>query len=108
MQSSNKLFEDFARLAGGALSAAAAVREEMAALARQQLDRLLAEMQLVTREEFDAVRDMAARAREEQERLELRVAALEEAHGQAGGAVRSAAPRKPRRRPAAGPGNTAG
>lgn len=99
MQSSNKLFEDFARLAGGALSAAAAVREEMAALARQQLDRLLADMQLVTREEFEAVREMAARAREEQERLELRVAALEEALGQAGGAA--AARRPPRRRPQA-------
>lgn len=78
MSSQNRLFEDLARVAGGAASTLAGIRQEVEALARQQVERLLGELDLVTREEFDAVRAMAAKARAEQEALEKRVAALEE------------------------------
>lgn len=79
MQTDNRLFEDLARLAGGAMGAAAGLRAEFEGLMRQQLDRWLAGMDLVRREEFDAVQAMAAKARAEQEALAARVAALEAA-----------------------------
>ena len=77
MQTDNRLFDDLARLAGGAMGAAAGLRAEFEGLMRQQLDRLLAGMDLVRREEFDAVQAMAAKARTEQEALAARVEALE-------------------------------
>ncbi len=76
--SQNKIFEDLARVAGGAMNTLAGLRGEFEALARQQMERLLAELDLVPREEFDAVQAMAAKARAEQEALAKRVAALEE------------------------------
>lgn len=79
MQTDNRLFDDLARLAGGAMGAAAGLRAEFEGLMRQQLDRWLAGMDLVRREEFDAVQAMAAKARAEQEALAARVAALEAA-----------------------------
>jgi BMFP domain-containing protein YqiC len=79
MQTDNRLFDDLARLAGGAMGAAAGLRAEFEGLMRQQLDRWLAGMDLVRREEFDAVQAMAAKARAEQEALAVRVAALEAA-----------------------------
>ena len=79
MQTDNRLFDDLARLAGGAMGAAAGLRAEFEGLMRQQLDRLLAGMDLVRREEFDAVQAMAAKARTEQEALAARVEALEAA-----------------------------
>jgi len=77
MQTRNKLFDDAARLAGGAVGTFAGVRREMESLARQQFERLLSSMDLVTREEFDAVREMAVKARTEQEAMAIRLAALE-------------------------------
>ena len=71
------IFEDIAKLAGSAASTLAGFRDEVETLVRQQLERLLAEMKVTPREEFEAVRDMAAKARAEQEKLEKRVAALE-------------------------------
>ena len=53
------------------------MRGEVEALVRQQIRRLLGDMELVNREEFEAVKAMAAKAREEQERLEARIATLE-------------------------------
>ena len=79
MQTDNRLFDDLARLAGGAMGAAAGLRAEFEGLMRQQLDRWLTGMDLVRREEFDAVQAMAAKARTEQEALAARVAALEAA-----------------------------
>lgn len=79
MQTDNRLFDDLAKLAGGAMGAAAGLRAEFEGLMRQQLDRLLAGMDLVRREEFDAVQAMAAKARAEQEGLTARVDALEAA-----------------------------
>lgn len=79
MQSRNRFFDDAARVAGGAAGTFAGIKREVDALVRQQLERMLAGMDLVPREEFDAVRDMAAKARDEQERLAERVAELEKA-----------------------------
>jgi len=79
MQSNNRLFEDAAKLAGGALGALSGVRRELEALVQQQFERLLARMDLVTRDEFEAVKAMAAVAREENEKLSARLDALESA-----------------------------
>ncbi len=77
MQSRNKFFDDAAKVAGSAAGAFAGIRREMETLARQQLERMLASMDLVTRDEFDAVREMAVTARAEQETLLARIADLE-------------------------------
>ena len=79
MQVDNRLLDDLARLASGALGSLAGLKEEIDALIRQRLERLLADMELVQREEFDAVKTLAANARAAQEALEVRVAELEEA-----------------------------
>src|SRR5260221_4234649 len=77
MQTDNPLLDDLARVASGALGALAGMRGEIEARIRDQLERVLARMDMVTREEFDAVRAMAAKARGEQERLLQRIAVLE-------------------------------
>lgn len=77
MQTRSRIFDDLARVANGALSAAAGVRAEIEQLVRQQLERFLADRDLVTREEFDAVEAMAAKARAQQEALAARITALE-------------------------------
>jgi BMFP domain-containing protein YqiC len=77
MQSQNRFFDDLARVANGAMGALSGVRGDIEARFRDQLERVLAGMDLVTREEFEAVKAMAAKAREEQEELQRRVAALE-------------------------------
>jgi BMFP domain-containing protein YqiC len=79
MQTQNRLFDDLARVAGGAFSTVAGLRTEIEDLVKQRLERLLADMDHVPREEFDAVRVMAEKARLEQEALQKRVEALEEA-----------------------------
>lgn len=77
MQTSNRFFDDLAKMASGAMSAAAGVREEFEQMIRQQFERFLGEHDLVTYEEFAAVRDQAAAARAAQEKLEKRISALE-------------------------------
>jgi BMFP domain-containing protein YqiC len=77
MQMDSRIFDDFARVAGGALNAFGTLRSEFEAQLRQQLERLLGQMDLVPREEFEAVKEMAANARREQAELVRRVAALE-------------------------------
>jgi len=77
MQTRNRLLDDAARIAGGAVSTLAGAKREIEALVRQQLERMLASLDLVTRDEFDAVKEMAAKARSEQEALTDRLAALE-------------------------------
>ncbi len=81
MDSRNRVFDDAARVAGGAMGALAGVRRELETLVRHQIDRILSNMDVVSRDEFEAVREMAVNARREQERLEERVAALEAALG---------------------------
>jgi BMFP domain-containing protein YqiC len=77
MQSQNRFFDDIARVAGGAAGALSGVRGEIESRLRGQLERILAGMDLVSREEFEAVKAMAANARMEQEDLQRRLAELE-------------------------------
>ena len=77
MQTQNRLLDDLARVATSALGVAAGMRAELEARLRDQFERVLSGMDLVTREEFDAVKAMAAKARAEQEDLAARLAALE-------------------------------
>jgi BMFP domain-containing protein YqiC len=77
MQVDNKLLDDLARVASGALGAFSTLREEAEAQMRQQFERILSRMDMVSREEFDAVKAIAVKAREEQEILAARLAALE-------------------------------
>ena len=77
MQTSNRILDDLARVANGAVSTLTGVKGEIDALVRQRIERLLVDADLVPRDEFEAVKAMAAEARAEQERLAKRVAALE-------------------------------
>lgn len=77
MQSQNRLLDDLARVATGAAGAVAGMRGEVETRLRDQFERILGRMNLVRREEFDAVQAMAAKARSAQDALEKRVAALE-------------------------------
>ncbi len=81
-QTRSRLFDDFSRLMTDAAGLAGGARREVETLARSQIERLMAGMDVVSREEFDAVRDMAALARAENEKLEARIAALEAKLGQ--------------------------
>ncbi len=77
MQTSNRILDDLARVANGAISTLVGIKNEIDALVRQRIERLLNDADVVPRKEFDAVKAMAAKARTEQERLEIRIAALE-------------------------------
>ena len=77
--SQNRIFDDFARLMADASEVAQGVRREAETAMKSQLERLLAAMDVVTREEFEAVKQMAARACDDNEKLSQRVAALEAA-----------------------------
>jgi BMFP domain-containing protein YqiC len=88
MQTQNRFFDDLARMAGGTLGLLTGLRTEVESMVRQQLQRLLGDMQLVSREEFEAVKEMAAKARMEQEIAEKRLAALESALASKGAAPR--------------------
>lgn len=77
MQTSNRILDDMAKVASGAVSAVTGVKGDADNFLRRHVEKLLNEMDLVTREEFDAVKAMAANARSEQEKLEARVAELE-------------------------------
>jgi hypothetical protein len=76
-QTSNRIFDEFARLMNDAAGVASGVRREFDTLFRTQADRVLRDLDLVRREEFEAVKDMARLAREQNEALEARIAALE-------------------------------
>jgi BMFP domain-containing protein YqiC len=76
-QTSNRLLDEFAKLMTDMAGVAQGVRREVETAFRSQAERFLADMDLVQREEFDAVREMAALARNENEALKKRVAALE-------------------------------
>jgi BMFP domain-containing protein YqiC len=84
MQTQNRFLDDLARVATGAMGAVTGMRGEVETRMREQFERILGRMNLVRREEFDAVEAMAAKARAAQEALEKRVAALEAKLGIAG------------------------
>jgi BMFP domain-containing protein YqiC len=73
----NRILDDLAKVAAGALGGAASVKQEVEARLRHQFERILANMEVVSRDEFEVVKAMAAKARSEQEALAARVAALE-------------------------------
>ncbi|MEM9031660.1 MAG: accessory factor UbiK family protein [Pseudomonadota bacterium] len=79
MQSRNKILEDVSQLMTNAMGVAQGAREEAETAMKGWIDRWLAERDFVTREEFDAVRAMAQKAREENEALKVRIDTLESA-----------------------------
>ena len=99
MQSQNRFFDDLARVASGALGTLSGVKTEVETRLREQLERVLAGMDLVSRDEFEAVKAMAAKARSEQEDLAHRLAELESK-------LAAASSRKTAERPAAAPGSS--
>ncbi|HEY3778309.1 MAG TPA: accessory factor UbiK family protein [Rhizomicrobium sp.] len=77
MQTDNPFLDGLARFFTDAAGAAQSLRTEIDTFVRQQFERLVADMDFVPREEFEAVKAMAAKARAENERLEIRLATLE-------------------------------
>jgi BMFP domain-containing protein YqiC len=76
-QTNNRFFDEIGRLMNDAAGAAQGVKREVDTVMRNQAERILRDLDLVKREEFDAVKDMARLAREENEVLKGRIAALE-------------------------------
>ena len=76
-QTSNRFFDEIGRLMNDATGVAQGMRREFDTLFRTQAERMLRELDVVTREDFEAVREMAQLAREENEALKARIAALE-------------------------------
>jgi BMFP domain-containing protein YqiC len=83
-QTTNRFFDEVARLMNDAAGVASGVRREFDTMFRNQAERWLRDLDLVKREEFEAVKEMARLAREENEALKLRVAALEAKLGSGG------------------------
>ncbi|MEN3974626.1 accessory factor UbiK family protein [Emcibacter sp. SYSU 3D8] len=88
MQTENRILNDLGKLATGAAGVFQSLREEVETMVRQRLERAIADLDVVTRDEFEAVKEMAARARQENEalaaengRLAERIAALESVRG---------------------------
>ena len=84
MQTRNKILDDISQLMTNAMGVAQGARTEAETAMKSMIDRWLADRDFVTREEFDAVKEMARLAREENEALKTRIAALE-AGGRSGG-----------------------
>ena len=76
-QTRGQFFDDVSRLFTDAAGLADSAKREMETMARARLEKLMATMNVVSREEFEAVREMAVRAREQNDRLEVRLAELE-------------------------------
>jgi BMFP domain-containing protein YqiC len=76
-QTSNRIFDEMARLMNDAAGVAQGVRREFDTLFRAQAERILRDLEVVQREEFEAVKEMARLAREDNEALKARIAALE-------------------------------
>ncbi len=104
MQTDNRMLDDLAKVASSAVGVLAGVREEVEARLRQQFERVLDGMELVSRDEFEAVKAMAAEARAENERLAKRLAALEAGSGGAGSGGAGSGRRRGAAQAAARPG----
>ncbi len=81
MQNRNKILDDISQLVTNAMGVAQGAREEAETAFKSLVDRWLADRNFVTREEFDAVRTMAQKARQENEMLKARLDALEDKDG---------------------------
>lgn len=101
MAGGKRIFDNLAKVAEGAATALTGIKSEIETLARQRLERMLADMEVVPREEFDAVKAMAAKARTEQEKLSAKIARLE-ARIEAALAKRPRRAAKPKAKPKAG------
>lgn len=84
-QTNNRFFDEIGRLMNDAAGAAQGVKREVDALWRNQLEKILRDLDIPKREEFEAIKDMARLAREENEVLKARIAALEAKLGSTGG-----------------------
>ena len=84
-QTTNRFFDEIGRLMNDAAGAAQGVKREFDTVMRSQAERILRDLDIVKREEFEAVKEMARLAREENEALKARIAALETKLGGAGG-----------------------
>ena len=78
MAERSRFIDDLAGVAGGAMSALTGIRQELEAIVRARLDEAIRALDLVRRDEYDAMAEMAGRARAGQEAAETRVATLEE------------------------------
>jgi BMFP domain-containing protein YqiC len=76
-QTTGRFFDELGKLFGDAAGAAEGVRKEIDGIVRSQAERILRDLDVVQREEFEAVKAMAQKAREENERLKTRIAELE-------------------------------
>jgi BMFP domain-containing protein YqiC len=76
-QTTGRIYDEFARLMTDAAGVAQGMRREVDSVIKAQAERILRELDYVTREEFEAVKEMAARARDDNEALAARIAALE-------------------------------
>jgi BMFP domain-containing protein YqiC len=76
-QTSGRLFDELSRFVTDAAGLAEGARREVETVVRSQFERLMAKMDVVSREEFEAAKEMAAKARAENEALAARIAALE-------------------------------
>ena len=77
MQTRSRIFDDLAKVAGGAVSTFTGLKAEIEVLIRQQIERFLLDADMVPRDEFDAVKELAANARSGQDALDKRVLNLE-------------------------------
>jgi BMFP domain-containing protein YqiC len=77
MQTQDPFLDDLARVAQGVVGGLSGLKHEIDTRLREQLERVLSRMDLVSREEFEVVKAMAAKARDEQEAMAARLAALE-------------------------------
>jgi BMFP domain-containing protein YqiC len=83
-QTTNRFFDEIGRLMNDAAGAAQGVKREFDTVMRSQAERILRDLDIVKREEFEAVKEMARLAREENEALKARIAALEAKPGATG------------------------
>ncbi|WP_112662685.1 accessory factor UbiK family protein [Microvirga flavescens] len=81
-QTSSRIFDEIARLATDAAGAAQGVKREVETVAKAQIERLIKDMDVASREEVEVLREMVLAAREENERLSARLKALEDRLGQ--------------------------
>ena len=95
MQSQNPLIADFVKLANSAAGTLAGMGREASEAARERLREALGGLDFVSREEFDAVKAMAAKAREENEALSARIAALEAKHSGSAEPLKKGPTKKP-------------
>lgn len=97
---SSRFFDEVAKLMTNAAGAAQGVRRELDTLVKTQVERVLGDLDVVQREEFEAVRAMAQKAREENDALSARIAELEGKASAAAKPAKKTAAKKPARKPA--------